>query len=233
MTTGRCWDMTRPAPERRRTEIRPPFDRKWYRLFPEEGLMAGVQPVIADGKVFVGTMRGTLHAIDSEHGKDLVDMLGGRGDSARLCRGRGQGRLRLRRWEDQCRECGRWQAGLVRADGPGRLECAADPSRHGSDRQPGWEPLCHRHGSRDRQVEGRDRGAAAFQSGPGCRRSRAYVASEDMHVYAFDFRAGRQYGRVRSCPASASGAIIRWSRPTARSWSRRRRRLIWTRSIRS
>ena len=31
------------------TEIRPPFARKWYRLFADVGLMAGVQPVIADG----------------------------------------------------------------------------------------------------------------------------------------------------------------------------------------
>src|SRR5215212_11585438 len=52
-------------------EIRPPFERKWYRLFADEGLMAGVQPVISDGKVFVGTMRGVLHAIDSESGKDV------------------------------------------------------------------------------------------------------------------------------------------------------------------
>lgn len=35
------------------TEIRSPFERKWYRLFPDEGLMAGVQPIIADGKVFI------------------------------------------------------------------------------------------------------------------------------------------------------------------------------------
>ena len=53
------------------TEIRPPFERKWYRLFFDEGLMAGVQPIIADGKVFVGTMAGILHAIDDETGNDL------------------------------------------------------------------------------------------------------------------------------------------------------------------
>src|SRR4051812_15802343 len=52
-------------------EIRPPFERKWYRLFADEGLMAGVQPVIADGKVFIGTLHGILHAIDAETGKDL------------------------------------------------------------------------------------------------------------------------------------------------------------------
>src|SRR5947207_15811708 len=52
-------------------EIRPPFERKWYRVFPDEGLMAGVQPVIAEGKVFVGTMRGIVHAMDEASGKDV------------------------------------------------------------------------------------------------------------------------------------------------------------------
>jgi hypothetical protein len=52
-------------------EIHPPFERKWHRLFPEEGLMSGVQPVIADGKVFVGTLHGTMHAIDAETGRDI------------------------------------------------------------------------------------------------------------------------------------------------------------------
>ncbi len=52
------------------SEIRPPFVRKWYRLFADEGLMAGVQPVIAGGTVYIGTLRGTLHAIDDTTGKD-------------------------------------------------------------------------------------------------------------------------------------------------------------------
>lgn len=51
-------------------EIRPPFARKWYRLFPDEGLMAGVQPVAADGSVFVGTLAGVVHAIDAGTGQD-------------------------------------------------------------------------------------------------------------------------------------------------------------------
>jgi len=33
--------------------------------------MAGVQPVIKGGKVFIGTMRGTLHAIDDNTGRDV------------------------------------------------------------------------------------------------------------------------------------------------------------------
>src|SRR5581483_11845836 len=51
--------------------IHPPFERKWYRLFPEEGLMSGVQPVVAGGRVYIGTLHGTLHAIDAESGNDV------------------------------------------------------------------------------------------------------------------------------------------------------------------
>ncbi len=50
--------------------IRPPFARKWYRLFPDEGLMSGVQPIVAEGRVFVGTLAGVLHAIDEASGND-------------------------------------------------------------------------------------------------------------------------------------------------------------------
>jgi len=51
-------------------EIRPPFSRKWYRLFSDEGLMAGVQPVVAGGCVLVGTLAGVVYAIDAESGRD-------------------------------------------------------------------------------------------------------------------------------------------------------------------
>ncbi|NLH15989.1 MAG: PQQ-binding-like beta-propeller repeat protein [Phycisphaerae bacterium] len=52
-------------------ELRPPFERKWYRLFPDEGIFSGVQPIVADGKVIIGSMKGILHAIDAETGKDI------------------------------------------------------------------------------------------------------------------------------------------------------------------
>lgn len=52
-------------------EVRPPFERKWYRLFADAGLQSGVQPVIARGTLFIGTLRGTLHAIDAETGNDI------------------------------------------------------------------------------------------------------------------------------------------------------------------
>ena len=59
------------------TDIRPPFARKWYRLFPDEGIQSGVQPVIAEGKVFLGTLSGVLHAMDTATGKDVFTFQAG------------------------------------------------------------------------------------------------------------------------------------------------------------
>lgn len=52
-------------------ELRPPFARKWVRTFADEGLNSGVQPIISGGTLFIGTLKGTLHAIDAESGRDL------------------------------------------------------------------------------------------------------------------------------------------------------------------
>lgn len=51
-------------------EIPAPVQRKWYRGFPDEGLACGMQPVVANGLVYVGTMHGTMHAIDDRTGQD-------------------------------------------------------------------------------------------------------------------------------------------------------------------
>jgi hypothetical protein len=53
------------------SELPSPFTRQWYRLFPDEGIQSGVQPVIAGGKVYLGTLRGIFHAMDAETGKDV------------------------------------------------------------------------------------------------------------------------------------------------------------------
>lgn len=52
-------------------EVRPPFKRRWVRNFADEGLMYGIQPVVQGGRVYIGTMRGVLHAIDDATGRDL------------------------------------------------------------------------------------------------------------------------------------------------------------------
>lgn len=53
------------------TEVRPPFARKWYRLFGAEGLMSGVQPVVSGKRLYIGTLHGILHCIDTDSGQDV------------------------------------------------------------------------------------------------------------------------------------------------------------------
>jgi hypothetical protein len=53
------------------TQLEGPFARKWYRAFPDEGIMTGVQPVVDSSRVYIGTLRGILHAIDAESGRDI------------------------------------------------------------------------------------------------------------------------------------------------------------------
>lgn len=182
------------------TEIRPPFERKWYRLFTEEGLLAGVQPVIADGKVFVGTMRGTLHAIDTDTGKDVWVYRAG-GAILHTC-AVGGGRV-------------------VFGDSSGKI-CALDVK----DGTLAWSiqtgaavwnaPLIHRDtalvGSRDATLyaisvsagtvkwKGLTGGPLLSSPALDAGRGRVYIASEDMHVYAFELRDGRQVWQSPKLP---------------------------------
>jgi hypothetical protein len=182
------------------TEIRPPFERKWYRLFPDEGLMAGVQPVIADGRVFIGTMRGTLHAIDSETGKDVWVYSPG-GAILHAC-AVGEGKVVF-----GCAD------GKVYALNVGD----GKPAWSVQTRQAVWNaPLIHQGavvvGSRDGSLYVIDLGGGtirwkALTGGPllsspalDPTRDQVYVAGEDMHVYAIDFNTGRLLWKSTKLP---------------------------------
>jgi len=182
------------------TEIRPPFERKWYRLFPEEGLMAGVQPVIANGKVFVGTMRGTLHAMDSDTGKDVWVY-------------RAAGAL--------LHTCAVDGGKVVFGDSSGKISAV-----NTADGRLAWSvptgsavwnaPLIHQGialiGSRDGNLYaiGMDTGRVKWKGATGgpllsspaldAGKGRVYIASEDMHVYAFDFSDGRRVWQSEKLP---------------------------------
>jgi hypothetical protein len=173
------------------TEIRPPFDRKWYRLFPDEGLMSGVQPVIAEGKVFVGTLRGALHAMDCDTGSDVwVHRSEGAilhtcavGDG-KVVFGDDAGGIRAVNvtngtlaWSVQT-GAAVWNAPLIYQDavvigGRDRYVYAIDLST-GRIR---WKAIV------DRPLLS----SPALDADRGC----VYVASEDMRVYAFNFGDGR------------------------------------------
>ncbi len=52
-------------------EIKPPFRLAWARHFVGERIGSAVEPIVADGKVFIGTHSGNLYALDAESGKPL------------------------------------------------------------------------------------------------------------------------------------------------------------------
>lgn len=181
-------------------EVRPPFERKWYRLFADEGLMAGVQPIVADGKVFVGTMTGTLHAIDSETGKDVWAFKAG-GAVLHTCAAAG-GKVFFGNAEGKV-------YAVNAADGTPAWSISLGPAV--------WNaPLVYEGVV---IVGGRDGGLYAIEADSGrikwkaltggpllsspaldAKRGKVYVGSEDMHVYAFDFADGRQLWRSGKLP---------------------------------
>jgi len=182
------------------SEIRPPFERKWYRLFGDEGLMAGVQPVISGGKVFVGTMAGVLHAIDSQTGQDVWTFKAG-GAILHACAAHGQ------------------RVFFGSADGKVYAVDAADG-------KPLWSLTTHAAiwnspvvydntvviGSRDGKLyaieaeSGRLRWTAATGGPLLCspaydsKTGHVYMGSEDMHVYAFHSHTGARIWRSEKLP---------------------------------
>jgi len=182
------------------TEIRPPFERKWYRLFPDEGLMAGVQPIIANGKVFVGTMAGTLHAMDDATGED-VWVFETPGAILHTCAVAGN------------------KVFFGNADGKVYAVDVADGKLAWSVQTSAavWNsPVIHQGvvviGSRDGKVYAIDAESgrvkwAAQTGGPllsspavDAKASRVYIGSEDMCVYAFDLAGGRQLWHSEKLP---------------------------------
>ena len=181
-------------------EIRPPFQRKWYRLFPDEGLMAGVQPVVAGGKVFVGTMGGALHAMDAATGRDAWLFQAG-GPILHTAAVAG-GKVFFGAMD-----------GKVYAVG-------ADDGRPAWSVRTGsavWNsPLVHEGvvviGSRDGKLYALDaaQGEVRWEAPTGgplvsspaldAKAGRVYVGSEDMHVYAFNLADGKPAWRSEKLP---------------------------------
>lgn len=52
-------------------EIKPPFRLAWARHFVGERIGSAVEPIVAEGKVFIGTHSGNLYALDAATGQPL------------------------------------------------------------------------------------------------------------------------------------------------------------------
>lgn len=190
-------------------EIRPPFVRKWYRLFPDEGLMAGVQPVVADGIVYVGTLRGTLHAIDDATGEDRWVFRAG-GAILHTCAA-GDGKVFFGAAD------GRIYA--VRA-ADGELVWSVPTNAAVWNAPLFWKGLVV-IGSRDGKLYAveADLGKLRWTAQTGgpilaspaldANSQRVYVASEDMHVYAIELTDGHIAWRSEKLP----GATFRGYHP--------------------
>jgi hypothetical protein len=182
------------------TEIRPPFERKWYRIFPDEGLMAGIQPVIADGKVFVGTMRGILHAMDSDTGKEVWKLKTG-GAILHTC-AVANDKVFFSNAEGKIYAVNTFDGRLLWSVKTGSVV---------------WNsPLVYKGvvvvGSRDNalyaidaetgRIKWKAKTGGPILSSPALdvETGRIYIAGEDMHVCAFDFRNGIQLWKSRKLP---------------------------------
>jgi hypothetical protein len=194
-------------------EVRPPFERKWYRLFTEEGLMSGVQPVVAQGKVFVGALHGVLHALDAETGRDVWtfqaggavlhtcavadrNVIFGSADGGIYAVQIASGKLA---WRVQT-GAAVWNAPAI--DDGLVIVGSRDHKLYALDAATGkiqWTAL----------TDGPLLGSPAIdhQHVP----SRVYIGSEDMRVYAFDRRGGQVLWRSEKLP----GVSLRGYHPVA------------------
>ena len=53
------------------TELKPPFSVAWARHFVGERIGSAVEPIVAEGKVFIGTHSGNLYALDAATGEPV------------------------------------------------------------------------------------------------------------------------------------------------------------------
>lgn len=68
------WGTLRGAVDRKgfvKGELRPPFHLLWVRHFEGEKISSCVEPIIGEGKLFIGTQNGNLYALDAQNGEPL------------------------------------------------------------------------------------------------------------------------------------------------------------------
>ena len=162
--------------------------------------MAGVQPIIANEKVFVGTMAGILHAMDDATGRDIWYF---KTPGAILHTSAVTGNKVF---------FGNAEGKVYAVDiGDGKLAWSVQTGAAV------WNsPVVHQGmvliGSRDGRIYAIDAESgsikwAAQTGGPllsspavDAKTARVYIGCEDMHVYAFDLDSGRQLWRSDKLP---------------------------------
>jgi outer membrane protein assembly factor BamB len=181
-------------------EIRPPFARQWYRLFPDEGLMSGVQPVVADGCVYVGTLAGVVHAIDAETGRDRwtfrapgAVLHACAADGGKVFLGCADGKVYALRTSD----------GTLAWTVPTGAAVWNAPAVHAGTVFVGSRDGClYAIDAEDGTLRWTATTEGPLLCSPtvDAKAGRVYVGSEDMHVYALALDDGRQIWRSAKLP---------------------------------
>ena len=174
--------------------------RKWYRLFPDEGLMTGVQPVVADGCVYVGTLAGVVHAIDAETGQDRwtfrapgAVLHSCAADGGKVFFGCADGRIYALRCAD----------GTLAWTVPTGAAVWNAPAVHAGMVFVGSRDGClYAIQAEDGKVRWTAATGGPLLCSPAvdAKAGRVYVGSEDMHVYAFALDDGHRVWRSEKLP---------------------------------
>jgi outer membrane protein assembly factor BamB len=187
------------------TQLEGPFARKWYRAFPDEGIMTGVQPVVDSSCVYIGTLRGVVHAIDAESGRDVwTRKLGGPVlhscalGGGRVFVGAGDGLLYALDaktgdtiWTRQT-GAAIWNAPLLWQDSAKHNDLVLFGSRTGK---------LYACSAQTGQMRWTAQTGGPLVCSPAInpKTERVVIGSEDMHVYAFDLD-GRQIWKSPKLP---------------------------------
>ncbi|MCY2954418.1 MAG: PQQ-binding-like beta-propeller repeat protein [Planctomycetota bacterium] len=172
-----------------REEIRGPMSRKWYRSFHEEGLSCGVQPIVANGTVYVGTIHGQLHAIDAETGKDRWSFQAGGGilHSAAVA----EGACYFGAMDGKIYAVGADSGQLRWTCSTGKALWNAPIVAEKRVFIGGRDGFFYAIGADSGKLAWRTPVGGPILSSPAYDGGKVYVAGEDMRAYCFDARDGR------------------------------------------
>jgi len=177
-----------------------PFSVKWVRDL-DQPTQASLQPIVADGKVFVGTGRGNLLALDRVTGKTLWTHKTGAPILASAAWHRG---LVLVTSMDHCCHAVRSADGTpVWTFETGEGIWAAPVVADGRVFVAGRDGFVYALDPATGKELWRAEVGGLVLTTPACADGRLYVGAGDMHVYAFDARTGKEVWKSERLPAAA------------------------------
>jgi outer membrane protein assembly factor BamB len=178
----------------------PPYRLLWWRDLKEPMATAG-QPIVADGRLYVGTNYGNLYALDRRTGKTAwTHKTGGPilGSPAFA-----EGIVYANSMDHFCHAVNARTGGGVWTFETGEGIWAAPVVENGRVFVAGRDGFVYALDARSGKQLWRSPIGGLVMSTPACAEGRLYVAGGDMHVYAYDARSGRQVWKSPKVPGAA------------------------------